>query len=89
MSAGTASAGAAVGLLVQGSSVGQLLGPPLVVGVGSAVGSWVGSAATLTCLAACLLVGGLLYRWWEKPLVDEIVDNPDARSIASVTAEGE
>ena len=27
MSAGTASAGAAVGLLVQGSSVGQLLGP--------------------------------------------------------------
>ena len=60
MSAGTASAGAAVGLLVQGSSVGQLLGPPLVVGVGSAVGSWVGGAVTLTCLAACLLVGGLL-----------------------------
>jgi cyanate permease len=89
MSAGTASAGAAVGLLVQGSSIGQLLGPPLVVGVGSAVGSWVGGAATLTGLAACLLVGGLLYRWWEKPLVDEIVDNPDARSIASVTAEGE
>jgi cyanate permease len=68
MSAGTASAGAAVGLLVQGSSVGQLLGPPLVVGVGSAVGSWVGSAATLTGMAACLLVGGLLYRRLEKPL---------------------
>lgn len=71
MSAGTASAGAAVGLLVQGSSVGQLLGPPLVVGVGSAVGSWVGGAATLTCLAACLLVGGLLYRSLEKPVVPE------------------
>jgi cyanate permease len=68
MSAGTASAGAAVGLLVQGSSIGQLLGPPLVVGVSSAAGSWVGGAATLTCLAACLLVGGLLYRSLEKPL---------------------
>src|SRR3954453_10744467 len=68
MSAGTAAAGAAVGLLVQGSSVAQLLGPPLVVGVGSAVGSWVGGAAALTCLADCLLVGGLLYRRLEKPL---------------------
>jgi cyanate permease len=68
MSAGTASAGAAVGLLVQGSSVGQLLGPPLVVGVGAAVGSWVGGAVTLTCLAACLLVGGLTYRRLEQPL---------------------
>jgi cyanate permease len=76
MSAGTASAGAAVGLLVQGSSVGQLLGPPLVVGVGSAVGSWIGGAVTLTCLAACLLVGGVLYRRLEKPVVvDAIVDN--------------
>jgi cyanate permease len=81
MSAGTASAGAAVGLLVQGSSIGQLLGPPLVVGVDTAVGSWVGAAATLTCLAVVLLVGGLLYRRVEKPLeqpalsVDEIVDN--------------
>jgi cyanate permease len=90
MSAGTASAGAAVGLLVQGSSIGQLLGPPLVVGVGSAVGSWVGGAVTLTCLALCLLGGGLLYRRWEKPLgdasetVDEIVDNPRPGPIASI-----
>jgi cyanate permease len=68
MSAGTASAGAAVGLLVQGSSVGQLLGPPLVVGVGSAVGSWAGGAVTLTCLAGCLVLGGLLYRRLEKPV---------------------
>jgi cyanate permease len=70
MSAGTASAGAAVGLLVQGSSLGQLLGPPLVVGVGSAAGSWVGGALTLTCLAACLVVGGVLYRRLEKPLAE-------------------
>ena len=68
MSAGTASAGAAVGLLVQGSSIGQLLGPPLVVGMTSTVGSWVGGAATLTCLSACLLVGGVLYRSRELPL---------------------
>jgi cyanate permease len=68
MSGGTASAGAAVGLLVQGSSVGQLLGPPLVVGVASAAGSWVGGAATVTCLAAGLLIGGLLYRSLEKPI---------------------
>src|SRR3954468_6109616 len=83
MSAGTASAGAAVGLLIQGSSVGQLLGPPLVVGVGAAVGSWVGRPLALTCLAACLLVAGVLYRRLEKPLesprarVDVIVDNLD------------
>jgi cyanate permease len=68
MSAGTPSAGAAVGLLVQGSSIGQLLGPPLVVGVASAAGSWVGGAGTLTCLSACLLAGGLLYRRLERPL---------------------
>jgi cyanate permease len=68
MSTGTASAGAAVGMLVQGSSIGQLLGPPLVVGVGTAVGSWTGRPATLTCLAACLLLAGLLYRRLERPL---------------------
>jgi cyanate permease len=68
MSAGTASAGAAVGLLIQGSSVGQLLGPPLVVGVGAAVGTWAGRPATLTGLAACLFVAGLLYRRLERPI---------------------
>jgi cyanate permease len=68
MSAGTASAGAAVGLLIQGSSAGQLLGPPLVVGVGAAVDSWTGRPAALTCLAAGLLLAGLLYRRLEGPL---------------------
>jgi MFS family permease len=68
MSAGTASAGAAVGLLIQGSSLGQLLGPPLVVGVGAAVGSWTGRPATLTVLSACLLVAAVLYRRLERRL---------------------
>jgi cyanate permease len=68
MSTGTASAGAAVGLLIQGSSVGQLLGPPLVVTVGAAVSSWTGRPATLACLAVGVLAGGLLYRRLEKPL---------------------
>ncbi len=82
MSAGTASAGAAVGLLVQGSSIGQLLGPPLVVGVTSTVGSWVGGAATLTFMSACLLVGGLLYRSLEKPLA------PAPRDAAAALSTG-
>ena len=68
MSAGTASAGAAVGLLIQGSSIGQLLGPPVVVGVGAAVGSWIGRPVALTCMAALLLVAGVLYRRLERPL---------------------
>ena len=68
MSTGTASAGAAVGLLMQGSSMGQLLGPPLVVTVGSAVSSWTGRPAALVCLAVGMLVGGLLYRRLERPL---------------------
>jgi cyanate permease len=88
MSAGTASAGAAVGLLVQGSSVGQLLGPPLVVGMGAAVGDWIGRPATLTFLAGCLLLAGLSYRRLERVprpgrdgsgrTVDVIVGNPRA-----------
>lgn len=68
MSAGTASAGAAVGLLMQGSSVGQLLGPPFVVTVSSAVAPWTGRPATLACLAAGVLVGGLMYRRLERPV---------------------
>jgi cyanate permease len=71
MSAGTASAGAAVGLLMQGSSVGQLFGPPLVVGVGSTVGSWTGRPAALSCMAALIVVGGLLYRRLERPVVPD------------------
>jgi cyanate permease len=68
MSAGTASAGAAVGLVIQGSSVGQLLGPPLVVAVGAAAGSWTGRPAALSCMGALVLAGGLLYRRLERPV---------------------
>lgn len=68
MSTGTASAGAAVGLLMQGSFAGQLLAPPLVVAVGSAVSSWTGRPAALACLAAGVLIGGLLYRRLEAPI---------------------
>jgi cyanate permease len=68
MAAGTASAGAAVGMLIQGSSIGQLFGPPFVVAVGSAVGSWTGRPAALSCMAALVLVGGLLYRRLERPV---------------------
>ncbi|MGY1706646.1 CynX/NimT family MFS transporter [Geodermatophilus sp. SYSU D00697] len=68
MSAGTSSAGAAVGLLMQGSSIGQLVGPPLAVAADAAVASWAGRPATLACLAVLALLGGLAYRRLERPL---------------------
>jgi hypothetical protein len=68
MAAGTASAGAAVGMLIQGSSIGQLFGPPFVVGVGAAVGSWTGRPAALTCMAVLIVGGGLLYRRLDHPV---------------------
>jgi hypothetical protein len=68
MTTGTSSVGAAVGLLTQGSSLGQLLVPPLVVAVGSAVPSWTATPATLSGLAALAVVGGVLYRRWDVPL---------------------
>ena len=68
MSTGTASAGAAVGLLMQGSFLGQLLAPPVVVAVGSMVPSWTGRPVALVCLAAGVLAGGLLYRRLEAPV---------------------
>jgi predicted MFS family arabinose efflux permease len=65
MTAGTRSIGAAVGLVNQGSAVGQLLVPPLVVAAGAAAGSWTAAPATLSCLAALAVVGGVLYRRWD------------------------
>jgi cyanate permease len=59
VSAGTGSAGAAIGLITQGSGVGQLLGPPLVVAVGAAVATDAAEPALLTCLAALVVVGAL------------------------------
>jgi cyanate permease len=60
VSAGTDSAGAAIGLVTQGSAVGQLLGPPLVVAVGAAVAPGAAQAALLVCLAGLVAVGAVL-----------------------------
>ena len=57
LTGGTASLGAAMGLLMQGSSVGQLLVPPLIA---SATGSW--GTGILSGLAALTFGGGLVYR---------------------------
>jgi cyanate permease len=64
LSAGTASSGASVGLLMQGSSLGQLLGPPVVVAVGASLGSWGAEAATLAVMA---VFAGLLGWSWRDP----------------------
>jgi MFS family permease len=65
VSAGTGSAGAAIGLLTQGSALGQLLGPPLVVAVGTALAAGataqsllLGIFAGLVALGAALLPRG-------------------------------
>ena len=68
MTAGTDAAGASVGLLTQGSGIGQLLVPPLVVATGSALSSWTAPPATLCALAAVGVLGGVAYRSWERPL---------------------
>jgi cyanate permease len=59
VSAGTDSAGAAIGLVTQGSAVGQLLGPPLVVAVGAAVAPGAAQSAALVCLAGLVAVGAV------------------------------
>jgi cyanate permease len=59
VSAGTDSAGAAIGLVTQGSSVGQLLGPPLVVAVGAAAGAGAAQSAVLVGLAGLVAVGAV------------------------------
>ena len=56
VSAGTRSAGAAIGLLTQGSALGQLLGPPLVVAVGTAAAAGAPQSAVLVCLAGLVAV---------------------------------
>lgn len=64
LSAGGPLAGASLGLLMQGSSLGQLFGPPLVVAAVSAVGSWTAGPAVLSCLA---LAAALLGSSWRDP----------------------
>jgi cyanate permease len=65
LTAGTRAAGSSVGVLMQGSSVGQLLVPPLVVAAGAASASWAAQPLTLSLLGGLAVVGGLLYRRWD------------------------
>jgi cyanate permease len=60
VSAGTGSAGAAIGLVTQGSGVGQLLGPPLVVAVGVAVAPGAAQSAVLVGLSGLVAGGAVL-----------------------------
>jgi cyanate permease len=60
VSAGTDSAGAAIGLLTQGSAVGQLLGPPVVVAVGTAVSTGAPQSALIVALAGLVAVGAVV-----------------------------
>jgi hypothetical protein len=62
LTAGTPAAGASVGLLTQGSSVGQLLVPPLVVAAGAASSSWTAQPALLCGLGLLAALTGVLYR---------------------------
>jgi MFS family permease len=67
LTAGTGSAGPAMGLLMQGSSLGQLLAPPLVA---SATASWAAAPGILSGLAALAVLGGLLYRRLDRVRAD-------------------
>ncbi len=60
VSAGTDSAGAAIGLLTQGSAVGQLLGPPLVVAVGTALAPGAAQSAVLVGFAGLAAAGAVV-----------------------------
>jgi cyanate permease len=81
LTGGTSAAGASVGLLMQGSSVGQLLVPPLVVAVGSAFASWTAQPAALACLAVLALLGGVLYRRWDaRPGEADVLDRAKSRA---------
>lgn len=60
VSGGTGSAGAAIGLVSQGSGAGQLLGPPLVVAVGASVAAGTPQSAVLVCGTALVAGGAFL-----------------------------
>jgi hypothetical protein len=59
VSAGTRTAGASIGLLTQGSAVGQLLGPPLIVAVGAAAAPGAAQSAVLVVMAGLVAAGSL------------------------------
>jgi len=65
LTAGTPAAGASVGVITQGSSIGQLLVPPLVVAAGAASSSWTAQPAVLSCLGLLAVLAGAVYRRWD------------------------
>ena len=67
LTAGTSSAGPAMGLLMQGSSLGQLLVPPLVA---SATASWTAAPGILSGMAALAVLGGLRFRRLDRRRAD-------------------
>jgi len=69
LTAGTESIGPAMGLLMQGSSLGQLLVPPLVAAsiTVSGIAAGVAAPVVLSGLAALAVLGGVLYRHLEIP----------------------
>jgi len=50
------------GVVVQGSNLGQFIGPPLAAGIVAATGSWTASTPFLSGCAAAGVVCGLLLR---------------------------
>lgn len=50
------------GLLMQGSAIGQLIGPPAAAAMVGLVGGWMGAALVLLVLALTMLAGGLYLR---------------------------
>ncbi len=50
------------GMLMQGSAIGQLLGPPLVAGIVGAVGGWSGAIGVLMVLTVLMLSGAWFLR---------------------------
>ncbi|WP_116450557.1 CynX/NimT family MFS transporter [Blastococcus litoris] len=60
VSAGTDKAGASIGLVTQGSAVGQLLGPPVVVAVGAALARGTPQSALLVCATGLVATGAVL-----------------------------
>jgi cyanate permease len=87
MTSGTTAVGAAVGLQTQGSGLGQLLVPPLVVAAGTAVPSWTTRPLVLSCLAALLVIGGVLYGRLERPVAVATAAPARRRSATAVDAE--
>ena len=56
------------GLILQGSNLGQVLGPPLLAWTVSATGTWQSAPWILTAAAACGIVLSVFLGIWERKL---------------------